>query len=59
MIVVFSDHTHLLLKTMPMKIVESIALFGTLTNIHRSNRYETCNKNLNNMLVFLGKLQSP
>ena len=34
-----------------MKIIDSIALFGTyctcLTNIHRSNRYEACNRKIN------------
>ena len=34
----------LCLETMTMKIIASIALFGTycicLTNVHRSNRYE-------------------
>ena len=48
MIVLFPDLTHLLLEAMAMKILDSIALFGTycicLTNIHRSNSYEACNR---------------
>ena len=41
MIVLFPDHTHLLLEAMTKKIVDSIALFGTYqiklysTNVHR------------------------
>ena len=45
-IVLFPDHPRLLLKAVTMKIVDSIALFGTnctcLTNVRRSNRYEAC-----------------
>ena len=44
MIVLFPDHTRLRLEAMTIKIIESIALFGTycirLTNLHRSNRYD-------------------
>ena len=46
-IVLFPDHTHLLLEAMTMKIIVTVALFGTyricLTNVHRSYRYEECN----------------
>ena len=43
-VVLFPDHTHLLLEVMTMKIIYSLPLFVTycicLTNVHRSNRYE-------------------
>ena len=39
-----TDYTHLLLKAMTKKIIDSIAQFGMycicLTNVHISNRYE-------------------
>ena len=45
-IVLFPDHTHLLLEAMTMKIIDSIAPFGTycicLTNVHRSNNHKAC-----------------
>ena len=48
LIVLFPDHTHLLLEAMTMEIVGSIAPFGMycicLTNEHSSNRYEACNR---------------
>ena len=47
LIVLFPDHTHLLLEAMAMEIIGSIALFGMyficLPNEHISNRYEACN----------------
>ena len=47
-LVLFPDHTGLVLEEMMMKIIDSIALFGTcciwLTNLHRSNRYDGRNR---------------
>ena len=37
------------LEAMAMEIIDSIALFGMycicITNVHRSNEYEACNRN--------------
>ena len=55
-IVLFPDHTHLLLEAMTMKIIDSVAPFGTycfyLTNVHRSNRYEVKE---NKQLIYVAK----
>ena len=51
-----TDHTHLLLKALTKKTIDSIAQFGThcicLTNVHRSNRYEALKQ-----LIFVAKKQ--
>ena len=47
------------LEAMTMKMIDSIALFGTycicLTNIHKSNRYDACNRIENKQLIYVDK----